>query len=100
MPAPRVCVHCARPFAYRCRGRGLCVVCHTDKSVRRLYKRSGEGGRRPELTQSQLDALVARQYACLPAWWNNESDREQRSAPPVRVPRVVRLLVRGFSHDL
>ncbi len=69
------CINChVRKSFYG--GRGLCRFCYDQPSVRRLYPKL----ERPALageTAADLDALIAQQMKCLPAWWNAEHKNMQ-----------------------
>ena len=54
---------------------GLCRKCLSDKDVRRklgLKVRNPEEDPTGNMSEAELDALIAEQYACLPAWWYEE----------------------------
>ena len=63
------CRHCG---AVRwVRARRLCSACYDRPAVRELYpsRRSRTSGFEREPTEAELDALIAEQMRCLPAWW-------------------------------
>jgi hypothetical protein len=95
------CRHCPRVvIPHR---RGLCRDCYMEPAIRGLYPSEIEG-RIPKnlgvcrtcketrnirargdcyhcyegMTEEELDALVERQYQCLPSWWPKETQAEKR----------------------
>lgn len=74
-----LCRHCQVKNANR--PLGLCWTCYYKPGVRALYpstskyapKRHGSAHREP--TEAELDAIIAEQMKCLPAWWNKEPGR-------------------------
>ena len=76
-----MCLHCQRRkqvYGHR----GLCRPCHEDEAVRALYP-SRLNTRRTEgdLTEEELNALIARQLANLPPWWDAETARAKAWEP-------------------
>lgn len=69
------CRHCPRRRGLG-GARGLCQTCFKDLAIRKLYPATGRyyGNRRDE-TEADLDAIIAEQMQCLPAWWAEESAR-------------------------
>lgn len=87
------CVHCGRvrPVV----ARGLCGRCHRDPAVRAAhppYKRCGRSADR-EMTEAEVEELVAGQMCRLPPWWAAEAARQREARYgrtllcPVRDPR-------------
>ncbi len=59
------CEHCKKRDYQQ--GRGLCWRCHRDPEIREQYERQYDNG--DELTEEQLDAMIAEQMKDLPSWW-------------------------------
>ncbi len=66
-----LCRHCGEKLANR--PRGLCRKCYFSPA-RDLYpatsKYANKGYERHEPTEEEVEATVAEQMKCLPAWWN------------------------------
>lgn len=91
-----VCKHCGGPPRWLA-GRGLCTPCHKNLEIRDQYpllrprNSSDDRDREYEPTEAELDALIAEQMRCLPAWWVAEEQRRlETGGGPPRAPRVVK----------
>ncbi len=73
------CKHCHKNST---RQRGLCWGCYKDRTIRDQYpseskynpKRFGFKADH-EPTEEELEATIAEQRQCLPAWWDEETRR-------------------------
>lgn len=67
------CRHCERPDQ-RLAGRELCQPCYRNKEVRARYAlmTADEIAADDELTEEELDAMIAVQAANLPSWWDDD----------------------------
>lgn len=70
------CLYCSRPRG--CGGnRGLCSKCYSNKRIRGLFP-----AKRTKLceaeTAEEVEALVAAQMQCRPAWWDRETSKERQ----------------------
>lgn len=54
---------------------GLCNECFKDDALREHYKE--RYSRSKEMSEAQLDAMIAKQMRCKPAWWDAESRKVQ-----------------------
>jgi hypothetical protein len=74
----RECRHCK--MVRWPQGRGLCKTCFYTPGVRTLYPFLPMGrpnewvlkgeGTSDDMTEAELDAVIAEQMACLPEWWD------------------------------
>lgn len=55
--------------------RGLCQACWKDPMIRPLYKPHHEYKDDMEMTEAELDALIAEQRKNLPKWWWKEHEK-------------------------
>lgn len=65
-----ICRHCQKRNVNR--PRGLCWSCYHDPAILPLYPPSSKYAPLswlPEPTEEELDAIIAEQMQCLPAWW-------------------------------
>lgn len=65
-----LCRHCAERRVNR--PRGLCWVCFYTPGVRERYPVGSKYAPKAEPTAAEVEACVAEQMACLPAWWEGE----------------------------
>ncbi len=63
------CEKCRRVYSA---GRKLCQKCAKEG-------RAAMNDHDPDLTEAQLDAIIAEQRKCLPAWWNDSTSRRKES---------------------
>jgi hypothetical protein len=98
---PGACRHCEKPLGRRCgAGRGLCWTCYRLPDVRAQYCRYVAGPRvgggkreRPEEdepTAEEIERMVAEQMANLPAWWDEEFERERDREYALKVYALVK----------
>ena len=75
------CLHCGERKWIKGH-RGLCRKCYDLPAVRALYP-SRLNTRRTDgdLTEEELNALIARQLANLPPWWDAEAARAKEWEP-------------------
>ncbi len=69
------CRHCNRILGRARSKRGLCIVCYRDDAIRVLYaccKTGPKPERHDDPTEEELNAIIAQQMRCLPAWWPDE----------------------------
>ena len=69
-----LCRHCQTNAAIRTK-RGLCTRCYFTPAVRSLYPARVVRPFAHEPTMDELEALIAEQRKCLPAWWDSETER-------------------------
>lgn len=64
-----ICIHCKRDMDLR--AKGLCQTCwrHHGSLYPKSPWRRRERTEDNEPTQEELDAIIAEQMRCLPAWW-------------------------------
>lgn len=58
-----ICQHCGRET--KSRQGNLCRGCYYRPDLRRKYEGDGD-----EMTEAELDAMIAEQMKNLPSWWN------------------------------
>lgn len=76
-----VCPHCKERKGRR-GNRGLCEVCYDDRDVRAQYPDARkQNGRECELTEAELEALIAEQMQCLPDWWERDAAMMRQRSP-------------------
>ncbi len=61
------CENCGKNVASR--PRGLCSACYFNPKVRDQHRTTS--GKYEEPTMTELEATIAEQMKCLPAWWEN-----------------------------
>ena len=67
----RPCQHCRTVRLIR--SRGLCWPCYETPEISRLYPPPSI-----EPTEEELDAMIAEQMKCRPAWWDRETRAVRR----------------------
>ena len=80
---PSACLNCRKPRPVTAKRfpHGLCWRCYRTPGVAVKYPPLKRGHdktarRHREPTEAELDELIERQRADLPAWWQDECDRE------------------------
>lgn len=73
-----LCKHCGINKAAQ-RKRGLCQRCYCNPLIRDVYPcgNACRGAFATEMTEEQVEALVAQQYANLPSWWDSENKNRE-----------------------
>ena len=88
---------CRVPGCRRTRkNRALCPACAADPKLRKRYGLASKFDSCwdiDDLTQKEVDRIVAQQLRCLPDWWENDSRREQRASAS-RWATIERVLLR------
>ena len=76
-----MCLHCHKRKVVYGR-RGLCRPCHEDEAIRALYpSRLNTTRTDGDMTMEEIEALVARQYASRPEWFDRETGRAKEWEP-------------------
>lgn len=61
--------------------RGLCKKCYNDHSIRKLYSKLSERkikeGIKADSSLKEIDAFIEKQMMNLPAWWEDEAERQR-----------------------
>jgi hypothetical protein len=57
--------------------RGLCSRCYEQRDVRALYPDGRSAPRDHDVSEAELEAVIADQMARLPAWWEKEVERQR-----------------------
>lgn len=61
-----------------------CKACHTELTARRRQAGTAACKADAEMTEAELDALIARQLANKPSWWHKENDHDESKRPELR----------------
>ncbi len=78
------CQHCGRSDL-TIQARQLCSKCYVEPGIREQYaklKTKPPPPTQPELTEAELDAMIAEQMANLPDWWHEDTGGVQGPAKP------------------
>lgn len=80
------CRHCKdRSGSHR--PRGLCTTCYRDINISLLYPNKPRGGHEYEPTEEELEALISKQMADLPSWWDRASQQQDNEDAVEDSPR-------------
>lgn len=89
----KFCLHCGKGKV--CRPRGLCWPCFKDLAIRKQHAPIGQQGQAgvtgwdPELTEEELDVMIAEQMANLPDWWD-QAGTDEPPHQPATIPILTR----------